>query len=208
MSRRGRPPKIEPEEQLRNAMHLFWRKGYYDTSVVDLVSEAGVNRAAVCAGYGGKKALFERTLEFYEAEVTSGFLAVIEADGASLAAIRQFFTQFFAFLDEPISRQGCLLCNASSEVAPDDPEVSKRVERYLSRLQDALRQAALRSRGELRDEIDTQEFADYCVGAVLGLMSFARSPAPRSAVRNYLNGVLYTIGAAAKAASSPTVPQT
>lgn len=208
MSRRGRPPKIEPDEQLRNAMHLFWRKGYYDTSVVELVSEAGVNRAAVCAGYGGKKALFEKTLEFYETEVTSNFLAVIEAEGASLAAIRDFFARFFAFLDQPISRQGCLLCNASSEVAPDDPAISRRVERYLSRLQRALRQAAERSRSELRDDIDAHEFADYCVGAVLGLMSFARSPAPRSAVRNYLNGVLYTIDAAARAASPATVTQT
>ena len=207
MSRRGRPPKFAPEHQLRNAMHLFWRKGYYDTSVVDLVSEAGVNRAAVCAGYGGKKALFEKTLEFYEAEITSNFLAVIEADGASLAAIREFFAQFFAFLDLPISRQGCLLCNASSEVAPDDPEISTRVERYLSRLQRAVRQAAEQSRSELRDDVSVDEFADYCVGAVLGLMSFARSPAARGAVRNYLNGVLFTIAAAAKAAS-PTVPET
>lgn len=207
MSRRGRPPKTGPEEQLRNAMHLFWRKGYYDTSVADLVSEAGFNRAAVCAGYGGKKALFEKALEFYEAEVTSNFLSVIEAKGASLAQIHAFFSQFFAFLDEPISHQGCLLCNTSSEVAPDDPDVSHLIERYLARLQRALRDAAVRSRKELRDDVDPDEFADYCVGALLGLMSFARSPARRSAVRNYLNGVLYTIAAAAKAAAPATLPQ-
>lgn len=202
MSHRGRPPKIKPKEQLRSAMHLFWRKGYYDTSVSNLVAEAGISRAAVCAGYGGKKALFDKTLGFYETEVTSGFLAVIEAEEASLSAIHDFFMHFFAFLDQPISRQGCLLCNTSSEVAPDDAEISARVKRYLSRLRRAFRQAAERSRGQLRDDIDADEFADYCVGAVLGLMSFARSPASRGAVRNYLKGALYTIEAAAK-----TVPQ-
>lgn len=199
--RRGRPSKIAPEEQVRNAMRLFWRKGYYDTSVSDLVSEAGLSRAAVCAGHGGKKALFEKALEVYEAEVTSGLLAVIEAEGATLPEIRAFFSQFFAFLDEPIGHQGCLLCSTSSEVAPDDAEIAARVERFLSRLNRAFRRAAERSQSDLHDGINAAELADYCVGAVLGAMNFARSPAPRSAVRNYLNGVLYTIAAAGKAGS-------
>lgn len=202
MSRRGRPSKAEPEEQVRNAMRLFWRKGYYDTSVGDLVADAGLSRAAVCAGHGGKKALFDKALEVYEAEVTSEFLAVLESEKAALPEIHRFFGQFFAFLDQQISHQGCLLCNTSSEVAPDDPDIAERISRFLLRLQSALRQAAERSRRDLRDDVDAGAFADYCVGAMLGLMSFARSPAPRDAVRNYLNGVLYTVAAAAKEASS------
>jgi TetR/AcrR family transcriptional regulator, transcriptional repressor for nem operon len=196
VSRPGRPPKIEPDEQLRRAMQVFWRKGYYDTSVADLVAEAGVNRAAICGGHGGKKALFAKTLAFYEAEVTSAFLAGIEADGASLPAIEDFFRQFFVFLDQPISRQGCLLCNTSSEVAPDDAEIAAYVGRYLARLQHGFLQASERARPALRDDIDTAAFVDYCVGAVLGLMSLARSPLPRSVARNYLDGVLRTIAAA------------
>ena len=203
MSHRGRPPRIAPEEQVRNAMHLFWRKGYYDTSVADLVAEAGLSRAAICAGHGGKKALFDKALEVYEAEVTSAALAIIETEEAGLPEIRAFFGQFFAFLDQPLGRQGCLLCNTSSEVAPDDEEIAERIARFLARLQTAFRRAAERSQRDLRDGVDPGELADYCTGAVLGAMSFARSPAPREAVRNYLGGVLLILAAAAREGAEP-----
>lgn len=193
MARRGRPLQTDPSQQLQRVMHLFWRKGYYDTSVADLVAETGISRAAVCEGYGGKKALFDKSLEFYEAEVTSGFLAVIEEDAAGLPEIESFFRQFYAFLDQPIGHHGCLLCNTSSEVAPDDPVIAARVSRYLSRLRLALSRAAERSRQDFCDEISVDVFADYCVGSVLGLMSMARSPVPRSVIRNYLDGILNSI---------------
>lgn len=199
MSRRGRPHKIDPEEQVRRAMHVFWRKGYYDTSVGDLVARAGLNRYSVCAAHGGKKALFEKTLALYETEVTSAFLAVLDAEDTALPAIRAFFAQFITFLDHPASAHGCLLCNTSSELAPDDRRIARRIDRYLSRLAEGLRRAArsAQARGELRSELDVDEFVDYCVGSVLGIMSFARSPAPRRAVRNYVHGILRTIEDAA-----------
>lgn len=207
MPHRGRPHKIAPEEQVRRAMRLFWRKGYYDTSVDDLVSDTGINRYTVCTAHGGKKSLFEKALALYEAEVTSSFLAVLETDGAGLFAIRDFFCQFLAFLEQPIGAYGCLLCNTSSEVAPDDPAIANRIERYIARLTGALRRAAqsAKARGELREGVDLDQFADYCAGSVLGIMSFSRSPAPRRAVRNYVQGILHAIDAVS-ATAKPSPP--
>ena len=38
-------------------MHLFWKKGYYATSIQDLVNHLSDNRASLYDTYGGKKAI-------------------------------------------------------------------------------------------------------------------------------------------------------
>jgi TetR/AcrR family transcriptional repressor of nem operon len=40
----ARPREFEPHEALNRAMHLFWQKGYEDTSMADLVAATGVSR--------------------------------------------------------------------------------------------------------------------------------------------------------------------
>ena len=40
----ARTREFDPEEALDKAVQLFWRKGYFDTSMDDLVKETGVSR--------------------------------------------------------------------------------------------------------------------------------------------------------------------
>lgn len=191
-TRVGRPPKASQDEQLVKAMELFWRKGYFDTSIDEVVAATGANRYGLYAGYGDKRGLFDKVLEVYRTEVTARFLAPLGGDGAALPEIQAFFARFLSFIDDPRSRLGCLMCATASEVAPHDPLIAKRIETYLADLRRAFRAAAGRAtaRGQIVGDADPDEIADYLVGAVLGLMSYARSPAPRIRVRRYLRGVL------------------
>jgi len=191
-TRIGRPPKSDQDEQLAKAMELFWRKGYFDTSIDEVVAATGANRYGLYASYGDKRGLFDKVLEVYRTEVMAGFLAPLGEDDAALPEIQAFFARFLAFVDEPRGRLGCLMCATASEVAPHDPLIAKRIEAYLADLRRALRAAAGRAtaKGQVVGDADPDEIADYLVGAVLGLMSYARSPAPRVQVRHYLRGVL------------------
>ena len=49
----------KPEDRLDRAMQVFWEKGYYDTSIEDLMQRTGLHRAAVYGEYGNKRSLFE-----------------------------------------------------------------------------------------------------------------------------------------------------
>ena len=51
---------FDEEEVLKKAMCLFWKNGYYATSIQDLVDYLGVNRASLYDTYGGKKELLEK----------------------------------------------------------------------------------------------------------------------------------------------------
>ena len=49
-------------------MHLFWRYGFYQTSVEELVHYLGINRASLYDTYGDKEGLFTRCFETYKKE--------------------------------------------------------------------------------------------------------------------------------------------
>ena len=61
----GRPKAFSPEEALRAALMVFWRKGYDATSVGDLVQATGLGRQSLYNEFGDKKQLFTKTIKNY-----------------------------------------------------------------------------------------------------------------------------------------------
>jgi TetR/AcrR family transcriptional repressor of nem operon len=179
-------------ERLDGVMQVFWEKGYYDTSIEDLVVRTGLHRAAIYGEFGGKRKLFEALLARYREKVTAGMLAVLKAPDAALAQLEQFFRQLHDFTALPAGRFGCLMCHTASEVSPHVRSVARIVSSYLDELRVLLHRACVnaRKRGEFRPGTDADQVADYLMGAVLGLMALARSPAPRTAVAHYADGIV------------------
>ena len=200
MAQRGRPPKIAPQDQVARAMRLFWSRGYLDTRIEDLVGEAGANRFSLYARHGGKQGLYVKALELYREKVMALFLEPLAGEHASLAEIHRFFAQFLTALDDPGSRLGCLICAAAVEAAPLEPAVADRVAGYVAELDELFRTILVRARarGELTDDAEPTMLADHLVGAVVGLMTLARSPMPRALVKNYVRGVLRFIESLAR----------
>jgi TetR/AcrR family transcriptional repressor of nem operon len=184
------------EERLDGAMQVFWEKGYYDTPIEDLIERTGLHRAAIYRAFGSKKRLFEALLARYREKVTAGMLAPLRAPDAASVQLEQFFHQLRDFAASPDGRLGCLMCHTASEVSPHIRSVARIVSSYLEELRVLLRRACVnaRKRGEFRSGTDADQVADYLVGAVLGLMALARSPAPRTAVAHYVDGVVGLLG--------------
>ena len=61
-----REREFDRQEALVSAMNLFWRKGYNDTSVQDLVEETGVARSGLYGEFGDKHELFLAALDQYQ----------------------------------------------------------------------------------------------------------------------------------------------
>jgi TetR/AcrR family transcriptional repressor of nem operon len=185
-------PAALSEESLERATRLFWDKGYEATSVSDLAGRTGLHRAAIYGEFGSKRGLFTALLQRYREQIAEAMMAPIAAEDASLAQVEGFFGKLGEMAERPEGRRGCLLVLSAAETAPHLGSVARVVEAYLDDLRARLARALANAqrRGELRPGVDCTATADYLAGAVLGLMTLVRSPAPRSAVRNYLAGVL------------------
>ncbi len=187
-----KPQMALSERSLARATRVFWETGYEATTVSDLAGRTGLYRAAIYGEYGSKRRLFGALLQRYRERVAEAMMAPVARQDASLAQVRQFFDDLRRFAHGPEGRRGCLLVLSAAETAPHLPSVARIVEAYLGDLRARLARALgnARRQGEVRADVDCAAAADYLAGAVLGLMTLARSPAPRSTVRNYVVGVL------------------
>ncbi|MFV2032085.1 MAG: TetR/AcrR family transcriptional regulator, partial [Gammaproteobacteria bacterium] len=60
-----RPREFDPKETLQTAIDLFWEKGYYDSSVDEVVKRSGVAKYGIYGTFGTKRELFVKALTQY-----------------------------------------------------------------------------------------------------------------------------------------------
>lgn len=121
-------PRLEEfnrEHAVRQAMNVFWEKGYNGTSMQDLVDATGLNRSSIYNSFGSKKELYQSTLEFYQKE--SGVLfhkALLNAKDP-LGAIRLVFESFLPQITSKEGDRGCYAMNCKSELGNQEGDVRK-----------------------------------------------------------------------------------
>lgn len=190
-----RTKEFDPAIALDRAMHLFWRKGYHDTSLDDLVAATGVQRYGLYSSFHTKHDLFLAALDRYEETCMASALADLEDPDAGLPAIRAFFDALVAAADSPEGRYGCLMCNTATELAPHDPEAAARVAVGVQRMTQAFARALANAQqhGELPAGIDIDEHAQFLAGIDLGALVLAKTPFPREAVAACVRVALSTL---------------
>tara|TARA_B100002052_G_scaffold262823_1_gene257543 strand:- start:118 stop:705 length:588 start_codon:yes stop_codon:yes gene_type:complete len=112
----ARNKKFDKSEVVKDAMLLFWEKGFYQTSVQDLVQEIGINRASLYDTYHDKEGLFKESFEFYKESVRNN----IEEIFSKHTTIKAGFNEFIEYLlnDLLVDQYGCLISNSYSELLP------------------------------------------------------------------------------------------
>jgi TetR/AcrR family transcriptional repressor of nem operon len=187
-----RSKEFDEHEVLDRAMRLFWRKGYYDTSMQDLVEQMGINRYSIYATFGSKHNLFLAALDRYRETRIAELLRDLEHPEASLEDLRRFFAQRLDIAQTPAGKRGCLVCNTTTELVPHDPAAAASVHQSLDRITQAFRQvlAHAQARGELGTHIEVNRYAHYLTGVFLGFLVYAKSGVDRQALEDYVQVTL------------------
>jgi AcrR family transcriptional regulator len=113
---RGRPRLFDEEAVLDELTALFWRKGYSQTSMTDLVDASGVHKSSLYSTFGSKEELFSKILRRYLASRMDMLSALIEQAGPGIDGIHAFLELLRGGFVSGGNREGCLLVNTSSEL--------------------------------------------------------------------------------------------
>lgn len=188
--------QYDRKDVLARAMELFWARGYYATSIDDLVRATGVGRHGLYAEFGDKRGLFVAVMETYVETVVTPAFSRVEAEGAGLSDIRAYFkTQIALAAAKGLPGLGCLVANTMTESGPHDKAFGALVRRHLERLdagfRNALRGAC--SGHPLKDAADIDGFARVLTIAAQGLWSVSRVTPEPGPLRAFVDNLLKPI---------------
>ncbi|MEM8488166.1 MAG: TetR/AcrR family transcriptional regulator [Bacteroidota bacterium] len=118
---------FDQKEVLEKAMLLFWERGYYHTSVQDLVDHLGISRSSLYDTYGGKKQLYYSAFELYCRSNRAGLVEFLRTQDDVRSGLRMAFKHLVSDDFEDPACKGCFIVNTSTELLPLDDKLKQEV---------------------------------------------------------------------------------
>ncbi len=165
-----RTKEFEPDQIADAAMRVFWERGYAATSVQDLVEGTGLSRSSLYNTFESKQGLYQQALRRYQAVTTANVELLAEAGSVKELVRRLLMRIVEDELGDP-QRRGCLVANATLELAGHDKAVAELVAHNFLRLQKALEKLIVRGQqtGEIRPDRNPRALARFFVNTMQGM---------------------------------------
>jgi TetR/AcrR family transcriptional regulator, copper-responsive repressor len=190
----GRPRLFDEEAVLSDLTALFWRQGFAQTSLADIVATSGVHKPSLYRTFGTKEELFATVLRRYLAERIAMFSAMIDQVETGTAGIHQFLELFEADAVSERGRDGCLMVMASNELRGALPGYDFATD-YRRQMREQV--ATLIARADLDAGDHSPELAlartDLLTTYLLGLQVIMRSGADAAEIHQYLHAMHVTV---------------
>jgi AcrR family transcriptional regulator len=196
---RGRETR---ERMLRAAAELMHLQGVHGTSVDEVLEASGTGKAQFYRYFGSKRELVREVLQHQMQEwlKRSGpFLTRLD----SWRGFENWFDRIVAFQSNRGFAGGCPVGSMAAEMAESDPALrldlteAFRVRRHY--VERGL--AAMKERGELREEADPQALADFVIATIQGALLLAATEKDSRVLRHALAQTLACLRSFAKEAS-------
>lgn len=178
---RGRPPAFDREEALRQAVRLFWDRGYEGTTFDELTAAMGISASSFHNSFGSKQRLYAEATEFYLTE-TSRWVADILANApdtkAAVQALLEGAAGQFTRCDVPA---GCMISLSGTQMAPGCEAIRNMMASHRALGEKSLKERleAGIAQGELPRDTDAAALAAFYTAAVRGMAVMARDGATR-----------------------------
>jgi len=184
----GRQLTFNRDEKLKQAMRLFWAKGYEATSMQELVNTLGINRFSLYNTFGDKRTLFLEAMDRYGKSVLQRLMEPLLAPEAGMSAIFAYLNNLGQGLTMASGDSGCFFQNAVAECGPEDEDIRSQVELTFVQLEGLLEQALRRAveRGELKSLQDPQQGARFIVTHLQGVILLRKATRDSSRVLDSL----------------------
>lgn len=184
----GRSKEFEESVVLQKAMKLFWKQGYENTSISDLVEHMGIHRRSLYDTFGDKHTLFLKTLDYFGEFIR----ARLKSETSRAETAKQSIKFIFDLMIEGSgddSHLGCLFVNSAAELAARDMEVNEKTEEAFIRterfLEDIIRQG--QQTGEFSCDYDAKVLAESLHNTLLGIRLLVKTSASKEKLYRIAN---------------------
>jgi TetR/AcrR family transcriptional repressor of nem operon len=167
----------------RAAVHLFWRKGYHNTSLEELCEAMHISRSSFYAAYTDKRTLFNSCIDLYFCIFNSHLPVVAELENP-MEVLREQYLKVMSD-DMPNVFYGCLLVNTVLEMADVDEELRHSAQLKWKHLVEDHSKAVFLKAGFAPDQ--AHAFSKHFDTVISGITVADRKRVPRSELRAIIN---------------------
>lgn len=184
----GRPLEFDPDAALDAAMQVFWRNGYENTSMQDLLEAMQISKSSLYQAFSGKQALFERCMARYGDYMIGTLREALQASPSGLGFVRQFLESVLDEARGVCEARGCLVLNTANEFARRDPRIAEAVSQGLNRFHEVLLAAVERAQqeGDIPPERNAEMLASYLVSSMSGLKTMSKAGAGEGTLKGII----------------------
>lgn len=129
----GRKKNYQEEDVLSKGLELFWRKGYDNISIDELVQYTGLNRDSMYKVFGNKQAFFEKVVQCYIDWVFTDGPGHYLGSHQGIEAIELFIQSSIDTVDE----RGCFLLNTDVHYQQYPDSLKQCIDQYKHKLKTA-----------------------------------------------------------------------
>jgi TetR/AcrR family transcriptional regulator, transcriptional repressor for nem operon len=179
-SRMGRPRKFTQEQVVRDAMGVFWDRGFRGASVSRLVEATGVQPGSLYGAFGDKQGLFEACLASYMEDCNGRVAATFQHTSSPLEGIRSYMERQIGLACGLEAHQGCLMARTTLEMPAEASPVTEAIQRNFAGLAALLTEAvrAAQADGELSRRWPSEKVASALLALVEGFQVLGRTVSP------------------------------
>ncbi|MFV1982050.1 MAG: TetR/AcrR family transcriptional regulator [Thiohalomonadales bacterium] len=117
----GRTKEFDESVALGQAMRLFWRQGYSNTTLKQLLAEMNMLNGSFYHCFKDKKTIFLKSLIHYNQEITHDRQIALSSHDDFSTGVRALFVKIFETLENKNEPSGCLTVNSMvNEVLCED----------------------------------------------------------------------------------------
>jgi len=185
----ARPREFDPNDVLQTAIELFWEKGYFDSSVDEVVRQSGVAKYGIYGTFGSKRELFKTALKQYASDRHRGIQSLIRKPGAALPEVRQFFKNAVKLMTQEGAPRGCLVVNTGVELGFRDAEIRDFVTNFFQETEDVMARCLSNAveLGQIEDLPNIPALATYLVTEFRTSLMLAASGSSRREIQAHLD---------------------
>jgi AcrR family transcriptional regulator len=177
---RGRPAVFDRELALREAMTLFWERGYEGTSFDDLIAAMGISASSFYNSFGSKEALYCEATQSYLDWAGQWFFAILHDPEIDT---KTAFARLFEATAEEFTRRnhppGCMISLAGTHCSPGMRNIREMMAEHRAFSEGAMAERIRKgvADGDMPAETDCEMLAAYYSALARGLAVQARDGA-------------------------------
>ncbi len=168
---KGRPKLFDEQEVLNLAMDYFWKHGYENSSLDDLLKAMGISKGSFYHMFGSKEALFSKCLQLYRKKQID-YLHSLKQEIGAKATMLKLVEMTLDELKTTGRLTGCLLMNSGKECYGRYEELSKQIKEEYLTMQSFFANALQEDidKGVLKTSLSAQELSTRFMNTLNGLV--------------------------------------